>query len=92
MLGAKAQQSLLIYYCSYMPNLQLVCLSQICSEPCKEKTLGLIQAWSSAFRGDSKYKAVQDTYNLMKLEGTPSCRCQLLYCIPGNEWTMHDCL
>lgn len=35
----------------------------------KNKILELIQVWSHAFRNEPSYKVVQDTYNLMKLEG-----------------------
>ncbi|XP_052830010.1 hepatocyte growth factor-regulated tyrosine kinase substrate isoform X1 [Octopus bimaculoides] len=37
--------------------------------PVKEKILELIQVWSHAFRNEPSYKAVQDTYHLMKMEG-----------------------
>lgn len=29
----------------------------------------LIQAWAHAFRNEPKYKVVQDTYQIMKVEG-----------------------
>ena len=35
----------------------------------KPKILELIQVWSNAFRNEPSYKAVQDTYHLMKVEG-----------------------
>ncbi|XP_076183145.1 hepatocyte growth factor regulated tyrosine kinase substrate isoform X2 [Ptiloglossa arizonensis] len=35
----------------------------------KLKTLELIQAWAHAFRNSPKYRAVQDTLNIMKAEG-----------------------
>ncbi|KAK3726637.1 hypothetical protein QZH41_012290, partial [Actinostola sp. cb2023] len=38
-------------------------------EPVKEKALGLIQTCSHAFRNETKYKIIQDTFNLMKMEG-----------------------
>lgn len=38
-------------------------------EPVKSKILELIQVWSHAFRSEPNYKVVQDTFNLMKLEG-----------------------
>jgi len=38
-------------------------------EPVKGKLLELIQVWSHAFRNEPRYKVVQDTFNLMKLEG-----------------------
>lgn len=38
-------------------------------EAIKMKILELIQVWSHAFRNDSNYKCVQDTFNQMKLEG-----------------------
>ncbi|XP_033897253.3 hepatocyte growth factor-regulated tyrosine kinase substrate-like isoform X6 [Acipenser ruthenus] len=40
------------------------------SEPSvRNKILYLIQAWSHAFRNEPKYKVVQDTYQIMKVEG-----------------------
>ncbi|XP_045212780.2 hepatocyte growth factor-regulated tyrosine kinase substrate-like [Mercenaria mercenaria] len=38
-------------------------------DPVKGKILELVQVWGHAFRNDSKYKVVQDTFNLLKLEG-----------------------
>ncbi|XP_015436469.1 PREDICTED: hepatocyte growth factor-regulated tyrosine kinase substrate isoform X2 [Dufourea novaeangliae] len=38
-------------------------------ENVKLKTLELIQAWAHAFRNSPKYRAVQDTLNIMKTEG-----------------------
>lgn len=38
-------------------------------DPVKGKILELIQVWSHAFRNEPSYKVVQDTFNLMKLEG-----------------------
>lgn len=35
----------------------------------RNKILYLIQAWAHAFRNESKYKVVQDTYQIMKVEG-----------------------
>ncbi|XP_078257526.1 hepatocyte growth factor-regulated tyrosine kinase substrate isoform X1 [Rhinoraja longicauda] len=35
----------------------------------RTKILQLIQAWSQAFRNEPKYKVVQDTYQIMKVEG-----------------------
>nr|XP_003708287.1 PREDICTED: hepatocyte growth factor-regulated tyrosine kinase substrate isoform X1 [Megachile rotundata]XP_012152656.1 PREDICTED: hepatocyte growth factor-regulated tyrosine kinase substrate isoform X1 [Megachile rotundata] len=39
------------------------------NENVKLKTLELIQAWAHAFRNCPKYRAVQDTLNIMKAEG-----------------------
>ncbi|XP_061404891.1 hepatocyte growth factor-regulated tyrosine kinase substrate isoform X2 [Lethenteron reissneri] len=39
------------------------------SDPVKSRLLGLIQAWSQAFRHEPKYRVVQDTYQIMKMEG-----------------------
>ncbi|XP_071445048.1 hepatocyte growth factor-regulated tyrosine kinase substrate [Hetaerina americana] len=39
------------------------------NENFKNKVLELIQAWASAFRNSAKYRAVQDTVNIMKAEG-----------------------
>ncbi|KAL4240613.1 hypothetical protein ACF0H5_001404 [Mactra antiquata] len=38
-------------------------------DPVKGKILELVQVWSQAFRNETRYKVVQDTYNLLKLEG-----------------------
>lgn len=38
-------------------------------ENVRQKTLELIQAWAYAFRNVPKYRAVQDTLNIMKSEG-----------------------
>ncbi|XP_035890148.1 hepatocyte growth factor-regulated tyrosine kinase substrate isoform X4 [Phyllostomus discolor] len=35
----------------------------------RNKVLHLIQAWAHAFRNEPKYKVVQDTYQIMKVEG-----------------------
>lgn len=35
----------------------------------RSKILNLIQAWAHAFRNEPKYKVVQDTYQIMKVEG-----------------------
>ncbi|XP_072882425.1 hepatocyte growth factor-regulated tyrosine kinase substrate isoform X4 [Hemitrygon akajei] len=35
----------------------------------RNKILQLIQAWAQAFRNEPKYKVVQDTYQIMKVEG-----------------------
>lgn len=38
-------------------------------DPMKGKICELIQCWSHAFRNEPNYKVVQDTFNLMKMEG-----------------------
>ena len=38
-------------------------------EPVKPKMLELLQVWSHAFRNEVSYKVVQDTFNLLKVEG-----------------------
>ncbi|XP_062594455.1 hepatocyte growth factor-regulated tyrosine kinase substrate-like [Saccostrea cucullata] len=38
-------------------------------DPIKGKICELIQCWSHAFRNEPNYKVVQDTFNLMKMEG-----------------------
>ena len=38
-------------------------------DPVKEKILELIQTWSHAFRNEAKYKAVEDCFHLLKMEG-----------------------
>ncbi|GFO17365.1 hepatocyte growth factor-regulated tyrosine kinase substrate [Plakobranchus ocellatus] len=39
------------------------------NDPVKEKVLELIQTWSHAFRNEPSYKAVEDTFHLLKMEG-----------------------
>lgn len=39
----------------------------------RSKILYLIQAWAHAFRNEPKYKVVQDTYQIMKVEGEDCC-------------------
>lgn len=39
------------------------------NEAVRDKVLELVQAWAHAFRNDANYRAVQDTLNLMKVEG-----------------------
>lgn len=38
-------------------------------DPVKSKVLELIQVWSHAFRNESSYRVVQETFNILKLEG-----------------------
>ncbi|XP_076458618.1 hepatocyte growth factor-regulated tyrosine kinase substrate-like [Babylonia areolata] len=38
-------------------------------DPVKEKVLELLQAWAHALRSEPNYKIIEDTYNLMKMEG-----------------------
>ena len=42
---------------------------QTSPEPVKEQILSMIQTWATAFRKEPKYKVVQDTFNLMRMEG-----------------------
>lgn len=44
-------------------------LAKTSPEPVKEQILIMIQTWSTAFRKEPKYKVVQDTFNLMRMEG-----------------------
>ncbi|XP_015767154.1 PREDICTED: hepatocyte growth factor-regulated tyrosine kinase substrate-like [Acropora digitifera] len=44
-------------------------LAKSSPEPVKEQILSMIQTWSIAFRKEPKYKIVQDTFNLMRMEG-----------------------
>lgn len=44
-------------------------LAKSSPEPVKEQILSMIQTWSMAFRKEPKYKIVQDTFNLMRMEG-----------------------
>ncbi|XP_025078663.1 hepatocyte growth factor-regulated tyrosine kinase substrate-like [Pomacea canaliculata] len=39
------------------------------SDPVKGKILELIQTWSHAFRNEPSYRAVEDTFHLLKMEG-----------------------
>lgn len=39
------------------------------NEKVKTKVLEIIQTWAYAFRSEPNYRAVQDTLNLMKMEG-----------------------
>ncbi|XP_064462883.1 hepatocyte growth factor-regulated tyrosine kinase substrate-like isoform X3 [Ornithodoros turicata] len=39
------------------------------NEAVRDKVLELLQAWAHAFRNDPNYRSVQDTLNLMKVEG-----------------------
>ncbi|RWS11679.1 Hepatocyte growth factor-regulated tyrosine kinase substrate-like protein [Dinothrombium tinctorium] len=39
------------------------------NEKVREKILELIQTWAHAFRNEPSYRAIQDTVNLMKIEG-----------------------
>uniref|UniRef100_UPI00358DF64C hepatocyte growth factor-regulated tyrosine kinase substrate isoform X1 n=2 Tax=Myxine glutinosa TaxID=7769 RepID=UPI00358DF64C len=50
-----------------MEELKDLCKQQ--SDPVKSQLLGLIQAWSHAFRNEPRYRVVQDTYQIMKMEG-----------------------
>lgn len=43
----------------------------------RNKILYLIQAWAHAFRNEPKYKVVQDTYQIMKVEGESAGQCSL---------------
>ncbi|KAH7943243.1 hypothetical protein HPB52_006562 [Rhipicephalus sanguineus] len=44
-------------------------VQQTPTEAVRDKVLELVQAWAHAFRNDPNYRAVQDTLNLMKMEG-----------------------
>ncbi|KAM7448598.1 hypothetical protein ABFA07_003502 [Porites harrisoni] len=44
-------------------------LAKSSPEPVKEQILSMIQTWSVAFRKEPRYKVVQDTFNLMRMEG-----------------------
>lgn len=45
------------------------CLQRQVEVNVRNKILYLIQAWAHAFRNEPKYKVVQDTYQIMKVEG-----------------------
>lgn len=51
----------LIFFVSFFPQSK--------PDPMKGKICELIQCWSHAFRNEPNYKVVQDTFNLMKMEG-----------------------
>lgn len=53
--------SFLIFFVSFFPQSK--------PDPMKGKICELIQCWSHAFRNEPNYKVVQDTFNLMKMEG-----------------------
>lgn len=46
----------------------------------RNKILYLIQAWAHAFRNEPKYKVVQDTYQIMKVEGKHVLALFYTYC------------
>lgn len=50
----------------------------------RNKILYLIQAWAHAFRNEPKYKVVQDTYQIMKVEGKKEVPCCHLNCVGGK--------
>lgn len=50
--------------------LLLFCRQKQTEPNVRNKILYLIQAWAHAFRNEPKYKVVQDTYQIMKVEGT----------------------
>lgn len=52
----------------------------------RNKILYLIQAWAHAFRNEPKYKVVQDTYQIMKVEGEErqSIHCGIKAICVGN--------
>lgn len=51
----------------------------------RNKILYLIQAWAQAFRNEPKYKVVQDTYQIMKVEGKwiDKLYFSFIYCLKG---------
>lgn len=57
----------------------------------RNKILYLIQAWAHAFRNEPKYKVVQDTYQIMKVEGESAGQCphwvtRALLTLGGRGW------
>ena len=50
------------------------CLQRQVEVNVRNKILYLIQAWAHAFRNEPKYKVVQDTYQIMKVEGESGLR------------------
>ncbi|KAK7506624.1 hypothetical protein BaRGS_00002099 [Batillaria attramentaria] len=52
------------------PHVSLYALQvlEIRADPVKGKILELIQTWSHAFRNEPSYKAVEDTFHLLKME------------------------
>lgn len=65
-------------------------LLQSSPDPVKEQILSMIQTWSTAFRKEPKYKVVQDTFNLMRMEGEVPCG---IYSISSNlpQIEHHQC-
>lgn len=60
----------IFYVLTYIVDTKLACCHQKQTEPnVRNKILYLIQAWAHAFRNEPKYKVVQDTYQIMKVEG-----------------------
>lgn len=58
----------------------------------RNKILHLIQAWAHAFRNEPKYKVVQDTYQIMKVEGGSRPGAQgAAPAGPCRVWTAPDC-
>ncbi|KAK7803084.1 hypothetical protein U0070_001907 [Myodes glareolus] len=51
------------------PHVALYALERQVEVNVRNKILYLIQAWAHAFRNEPKYKVVQDTYQIMKVEG-----------------------
>uniref|UniRef100_A0A3B1JNS7 Hepatocyte growth factor-regulated tyrosine kinase substrate n=1 Tax=Astyanax mexicanus TaxID=7994 RepID=A0A3B1JNS7_ASTMX len=61
-------------YCIYfntflLSNCRCACTQKQTEPNVRNKILYLIQAWAHAFRNEPKYKVVQDTYQIMKVEG-----------------------
>ena len=42
---------------------------KICPDTVKAEILRIIQAWAHGFRNEPKYKVIEDTRNLLKMEG-----------------------
>lgn len=55
--------------CVCVPSSRLPPLQRQVEVNVRNKILYLIQAWAHAFRNEPKYKVVQDTYQIMKVEG-----------------------
>lgn len=62
-----------------------ICLQKQTEPSVRNKILYLIQAWSHAFRNEPKYKVVQDTYQIMKVEGEwPSLLSKTVACVVSS--------
>ena len=57
------------YFSSNVTVLIIITLLQVCPETVKTEILRILNAWAYGFRNEPKYKIVEDTRNLMRMEG-----------------------